>query len=94
MACDDQGKRVAVSGSGNVAQYTVEKLIEQGAIPVSLSDSSGTIIEEDGFTTEDLEVIMNIKNNQRGRISAYTEMSRTAKFIKGIYWGLKLLINL
>ncbi|GMH40470.1 hypothetical protein BSKO_08374 [Bryopsis sp. KO-2023] len=78
-----KGKRVAVSGSGNVAQFTVEKLLEFGAIPVSLSDSSGTIIEEDGFTIEKLAMIMDIKNKQRERISVYAEKSSSAKFLKG-----------
>lgn len=82
-----QGKRVAVSGSGNVAQYTVEKLLALGAIPISLSDSSGTIVEEDGFDTEKLAVIMDIKNKQRARISAYTEVSTTAKFLSGMQFS-------
>ena len=50
--CDVQGKTVAVSGSGNVAQYTTEKLIQLGAKVVSLSDSSGTVIQKSGFTTK------------------------------------------
>lgn len=88
-----QGKRVAVSGSGNVAQYTVEKLLALGAVPISLSDSSGTIIEEDGFDTEKLAIVMDIKNKQRARISAYTEMSTTAKFLPGICFSQLLFHN-
>eukprot|EP00803_Ostreobium_quekettii_P003495 evm.model.scf_1203.3 EVM.evm.TU.scf_1203.3 scf_1203:22197-26113(+) len=78
-----EGKRVAVSGSGNVAQFTVEKLLDLGAVPVSMSDSSGCVIEEDGFTREGLAAVMEIKNVRRSRIKAYLEASSTAKFVEG-----------
>ncbi|MEP6809641.1 MAG: NADP-specific glutamate dehydrogenase [Chthoniobacterales bacterium] len=62
-----------VSGSGNVAQYTVEKLIDLGAKPVTLSDSGGYIFDESGITKEKLAFIMDLKNVRRGRISEYAE---------------------
>lgn len=64
------GKRVAVSGSGNVAQFAVEKLVQVGAVPVSMSDSGGTVIEPDGFTIEGLSQIMRIKGS-RGSLREY-----------------------
>jgi len=68
-----KGKRVLVSGSGNVAQYTVEKLIELGAIPVTLSDSDGYIYDPDGIDSEKLAFVMELKNIERGRIKEYAE---------------------
>ncbi|OYO32050.1 NADP-specific glutamate dehydrogenase [Janthinobacterium sp. PC23-8] len=68
-----EGKRVSVSGSGNVAQYAVEKALAMGAKVVTVSDSSGTIIDEDGFTTEKLAILMEIKNHLYGRVSDYAE---------------------
>jgi glutamate dehydrogenase (NADP+) len=70
---DLKGKKCLVSGSGNVAQYTCEKLIELGAIPVSLSDSDGYIYDSEGITTEKLAYIKELKNLYRGRISEYAE---------------------
>ena len=67
------GMRVSVSGSGNVAQYSIEKALEFGAKVVTASDSSGTVIDEAGFTTEKLAVLMDIKNNQYGRIDEYAK---------------------
>ena len=67
------GKICSVSGSGNVAQYTTEKLIEFGAKVVSLSDSSGTIYDEAGITTEKLEFVKDLKNNRHGRIKEYAD---------------------
>ena len=66
-----QDKVCLVSGSGNVAQYTVEKLITLGAKPVTLSDSGGYIFDEGGITREKLAFIMDLKNVRRGRISEY-----------------------
>ena len=63
-----EGKTCLVSGSGNVAQYAVEKLLQLGANPVTVSDSSGWIHAKDGITNEMLEEIKDIKNNRRGRI--------------------------
>jgi glutamate dehydrogenase (NADP+) len=65
------GRVCLVSGSGNVAQYAVEKLIEFGAKPVTLSDSSGYIYDEAGIDAEKLAFVMDLKNKRRGRISEY-----------------------
>lgn len=78
-----EGKKCTVSGSGNVAQYTAEKLLDLGAMPVSFSDSGGTIYKPDGFNRENLEIVMDIKNNKRGRISDYLLHDRTARFREG-----------
>jgi glutamate dehydrogenase (NADP+) len=68
-----KGMRIAVSGSGNVAQYTIEKAMELGAKCVTCSDSSGTVIDEDGFTPEKLAALMDVKNVHYGRVSEYAE---------------------
>jgi glutamate dehydrogenase (NADP+) len=68
-----EGKVCLVSGSGNVAQYTVQKLIQLGAKPVTLSDSAGTIYDEAGISREKLDFVMNLKNVRRGRIKEYTD---------------------
>ena len=65
------GLRVAVSGSGNVAQYAIEKAMDCGAKVVTASDSSGTVVDEAGFTPEKLAILMDIKNVQYKRIEAY-----------------------
>lgn len=70
---DIAGKRVAVSGSGNVATYTVQKLLQLGAKVVSMSDSNGTIIARDGLTQEEFDYIFELKNIMRGRISEVHE---------------------
>lgn len=70
---DIKGKRCIVSGSGNVAQYTCEKLIELGAIPVTLSDSDGYIYDPNGITLEKLEYVKELKQLYRGRIREYAE---------------------
>ncbi len=76
------GRTCLVSGSGNVAQYAVEKLIELGAKPVSMSDSNGTIYDKDGITKEKLEWIKELKQVRRGRISEYaTEFG--AEYLEG-----------
>lgn len=67
------GKVCTVSGSGNVAQFTVEKLLQLGAKPVTLSDSDGSIHDPAGFTLEKLAWVMQLKNQRRGRIKEYTE---------------------
>jgi glutamate dehydrogenase (NADP+) len=67
------GKVCAVSGSGNVAQYTVEKLTQLGAKAVSLSDSNGTIYDPDGIDAEKLAFVMELKNIRRGRIKEYAD---------------------
>lgn len=68
-----EGKTCLISGSGNVAQYTAEKLNQLGARVVSLSDSSGTIYDKDGITSEKLKWIMQLKNIRRGRIREYAD---------------------
>ncbi len=68
-----QGLRCAISGSGNVAQYTAEKLLDLGATPVSFSDSHGTVYDKDGVTHEKLDFVMRLKNVKRGRIREYAE---------------------
>src|SRR5688572_21480132 len=68
-----EGLRVSVSGSGNVAQYAVEKAMALGAKVVTVSDSSGTVIDQDGFTPEKLAVLMEVKNHLYGRASDYAE---------------------
>ncbi|MFW5784245.1 MAG: NADP-specific glutamate dehydrogenase [Spirochaetota bacterium] len=70
---DLEGKACVVSGSGNVAQYTVEKLLELGAKPITLSDSSGFVYDPRGIDAEKLAWVMELKNVRRGRISEYAE---------------------
>ena len=67
------GKTVSISGSGNVAQFAVEKIIELGGKVVTMSDSSGFVYDKDGFTTEKLEFIFQLKNIRRGRIKEYAD---------------------
>lgn len=74
------GKTCLVSGSGNVAQYTVEKLIELGAKVLTVSDSDGFILDEEGITKEKLEFIKDLKNNRRGRITEYSERYKNARY--------------
>jgi glutamate dehydrogenase (NADP+) len=84
-----EGKVCLVSGSGNVAQYTVEKLIELGAKPVTLSDSSGYIYDAEGIDAEKLAWVMELKNIRRGRISEYAQKFN-CKFVEGkTPWGEK-----
>jgi glutamate dehydrogenase (NADP+) len=75
-----EGKLCLVSGSGNVAQYTVEKLIQLGAKPVTLSDSNGCIYDESGINAEKLAFVMNLKNIRRGRIKEYAEKYPSAVY--------------
>lgn len=76
------GKTVLVSGSGNVAQYTMEKLLELGAKPVTCSDSDGYIYDPDGIDREKLDNIMELKNIERGRIREYAE-KYGVKYVEG-----------
>jgi glutamate dehydrogenase (NADP+) len=71
------GLRVSVSGSGNVAQYAVEKAMQLGAKVVTISDSGGTVIDESGFTPEKLAILLDVKNRLRGRVSDYAERTHT-----------------
>ncbi|MDR2012075.1 MAG: NADP-specific glutamate dehydrogenase [Rhodanobacter sp.] len=88
------GLRVSVSGSGNVAQYTVEKAMALGAKVVTVSDSNGTVIDEAGFTPEKLAVLMDVKNNYYGRVSDYAKRTGS-KFVEGITpWKVKVDVAL
>ena len=75
-----EGKTCLVSGSGNVAQYTVEKLIQLGGKPVTMSDSGGFIYDPEGITAEKLAFVMQLKNVKRGRISEYANQFKGAKY--------------
>ncbi|MHB2147487.1 NADP-specific glutamate dehydrogenase [Calditrichota bacterium LG25] len=75
-----EGKVCLVSGSGNVAQYTTEKLLELGAKVVTLSDSGGFIYDEEGITREKLDFVMELKNLRRGRIKEYAEEFKSAVY--------------
>ncbi len=87
---DFKGKVVAISGSGNVAQYATEKATQLGAKVVTLSDSSGYIYDEDGIDAEKLAFVMELKNVKRGRIHEYADKYPSAKFFKGERpWSVK-----
>jgi glutamate dehydrogenase (NADP+) len=75
------GKRCLVSGSGNVAQYTIEKLVELGAKPMTLSDSSGYVYDEVGIDREKLAFVMDLKNVRRGRIEEYADRFKGAVYV-------------
>ncbi|SCP02647.1 NADP-specific glutamate dehydrogenase, putative [Plasmodium malariae] len=77
-----KNKICIVSGSGNVAQYLVEKLIEKGATVLTMSDSDGYILEPNGFTKEQLMYIMDLKNNKRERLKEYVKYSKSAKYFE------------
>jgi glutamate dehydrogenase (NADP+) len=86
-----EGKTCAVSGSGNVAQYAIEKLLELGAKPVTVSDSGGAIYDPDGIDEEKLEFVKQLKNERRGRISEYADKFKNAKFHKDVTpWNFKV----
>ena len=90
-----QGKTVVISGSGNVAQYAAEKSIELGAKVLTLSDSGGYILDEEGIDSQKLAFVMDLKNNKRGRIHEYVEKYPNAKFFKGeTPWSVKCDIAL
>jgi glutamate dehydrogenase (NADP+) len=74
------GKECLISGAGNVAQYTAEKLLDLDAKPITLSDSGGFIYDKDGIDREKLEWVMDLKNNRRGRIMEYAERYSTSSF--------------
>ena len=78
-----KGKKITILGSGNVAQYATEKCIELGAKVITLSDSSGYIIDPDGIDKEKLAFIMDLKNIKRGRIESYTKKYPKASFNAG-----------
>ena len=86
---DIKGKTVCVSGSGNVAQYAVEKLIQLGAKPVTMSDSSGFIYDPDGITKEKLDFVFELKNVRRGRIKEYADKFGVKYFEGQRPWSIK-----
>jgi glutamate dehydrogenase (NADP+) len=84
-----KGKKVVISGSGNVAQYAAEKATQLGATVLTLSDSSGYILDNDGINAEKLAHVMHIKNVERGRISDYLKKYPSATFVAGkTPWGV------
>ena len=85
-----KGKTCVVSGSGNVAQFTIEKLIQLGAKPVTFSDSNGTVHDPDGIDADKLAYIMELKNVKRGRVRDYADKYASAQYIDGAKpWGVK-----
>src|SRR5512136_2107944 len=78
---DLSGKLCLVSGSGNVSQYTVEKLLDLGDKPITWSDSNGVIHDPEGINREKLAYVLELKNNRRGRIKEYADKFKTAKYI-------------
>ena len=78
-----EGKRVVISGSGNVAQYAAEKAVELGATVLTFSDSGGYILDNDGIDSDKLAFVMELKNEKRGRISEYVDKYTNAKYFKG-----------
>ena len=78
-----EGHRVAISGSGNVAQYAAQKADQLGGKVVTLSDSGGTVLDEDGIVGERWEYLMELKNFRRGRIKEYTEKFPSAQYHVG-----------
>ena len=90
-----EGMTVSVSGSGNVAQYAVEKAMALGAKVVTVSDSSGTVYDKNGFTTEKLAILMDIKNNKYGRVSDYAAQVQGVEFLAGQRpWSIKVDVAL
>jgi len=88
------GMTVSVSGSGNVAQYAIEKCMELGAKVITCSDSSGTVVDKDGFTPEKLAILMDIKNVQYGRCSEYASKVGAEFVAKARPWHVPVEIAL
>ena len=84
-----EGKICTVSGSGNVAQYTTEKVIQLGGTVVTLSDSGGTVYDPNGITLEKLEFVKELKNERRGRIKEYAEKYGCTYLEGKTPWGVK-----
>ncbi len=78
-----KGKKVLISGAGNVAQYTAEKVLQLGGTVLTMSDSDGYIYDPDGINREKLDYIMELKNIYRGRIKEYVDKYPTAKYVAG-----------
>lgn len=77
------GKRVLISGAGNVAQFAAEKVLDCGGRVISMSDSGGAIVDESGIDRHKLRFIMELKNQRRGRISEYTEKYPESRYLEG-----------
>ena len=89
-----EGKRCLVSGSGNVAQYTVEKILQLGGSVHTLSDSSGVIYDEAGIDAKKLAFVQQLKNVKRGRIKEYLKKYKKAKYVAGGKpWHSKLIVH-
>ena len=85
-----EGKKVLISGSGNVAQYTAEKVLQLGGKVMTMSDSDGYVYDPDGIDREKLDYIMELKNLYRGRIREYAEQYPGVKYVPGARpWGEK-----
>ena len=83
-----EGKRCAISGSGNVAQYCAQKVLNYGGKVITMSDSGGYIFDKDGIDEDKLAWIMDLKNNRRGRIKEYVSEYPAAKYHEGKRpWG-------
>jgi len=97
---DLKNKIVAISGSGNVAQYAVEKVVQMGGRVITLCDSGGTIVDEEGISGKKFDFVMDLKNVRRGRISEYADKFKVACFQGKSVWdvirdkGLKIDIAL
>ena len=90
-----KGKTVAISGSGNVAQFAAEKCLQLGAKVVSMSDSKGTIHDPEGIDEDKLAYIMNLKNVVRGRIKEYASAYASAEYLEGQRpWGISVDVAL
>ena len=90
-----EGKTVTISGSGNVAQYAAEKVIQFGGTVLTLSDSGGYIYDADGINTEKLAFVMELKNVKRARISEYVSKYPSAKYVADERpWNIKCDIAL
>ncbi len=84
-----EGKKCVVSGSGNVAQHCVEKIIDLGGIALTMSDSDGFVLDRDGISRKKLQFIMDLKNTRRGRMSEYAKKYPKAEFHSGKRpWGV------
>lgn len=85
-----EGKTAIISGAGNVAIYTAEKAIQEGVKVIAMSDSKGTIVDKEGLTQEKLEIIKQIKEVERGRISEYCDQVKEADYLEGkTPWHIK-----
>ncbi len=90
MSEEITGKRIAISGSGNVALYAAEKALEKGAKVITLSDSDGTVEIPTGIDAEQLRFVKNLKEKRRGRISEFADKYKDVKFYRDTTpWGIK-----